>query len=56
MDDVETSKREINALLQLAKHLEVKKMLVITRGEEKIITINDMVIEVIPIWRWLISN
>ena len=53
MNDVETSKREVNALLQLSKHLEIKKTLIITRDEEKIITINGIVIEIIPVWKWL---
>jgi predicted AAA+ superfamily ATPase len=53
MSDAETSKREINALLQLAKQLEVKKMLIITRNEERAITINGINIEIIPIWKWL---
>ena len=53
MNDVETSKREVNALLQLEKHLEINKMLIITRDEERTITINGIIIEVIPVWKWL---
>jgi len=53
--DIATRKREINALLQLAKRLEVKKMLIITREEEEIISENEVVIEVIPIWKWLLT-
>ena len=54
--DAETRKREINALLQISKRLEVKKMLIITKDEQKIITENGVEIEVIPIKKWLLSK
>ena len=53
--DVETCKREITALLQLSKRIEVKKMLIITKDEENVIEENDVHIEVIPIWKWLLE-
>ena len=49
-----TRKREVNALLQFAKHTEIKKMLIITKEEESIISGNGIDIEVIPIWKWLL--
>jgi len=55
LNDIETRKREVNALLQLAKRLEVKKMLIITRDEESLISENGMNIDVIPIWKWLLK-
>jgi len=48
-----TRKREINALLQLAKRTEVKKMLIVTKDEENSISENGVAIEVVPIWKWL---
>jgi predicted AAA+ superfamily ATPase len=54
LNDVETYNREINALLQLAKRIEVKKMLIISKDEENIISENGVEIEVIPIWKWLL--
>ena len=54
LNDVETYDREVNALLQLAKRMEVKKMLIISKDEENIISENGMEIEVIPIWKWLL--
>jgi predicted AAA+ superfamily ATPase len=53
MNDAETSKREIHALLHLTKHLEIRRMLIITRDEEKTITVNGINIEVVPVWKWL---
>ena len=54
MNDIETSKREVNALLQFAKRLEIKKMLIITRDDENKITENGINIEIIPVWKFLI--
>ena len=56
MIDAETSKREINALLSLEKHLEIEKMIIISRDEEKKITINTKQIEIIPVWKWLCES
>jgi predicted AAA+ superfamily ATPase len=55
MNDVETNKREVNALCQLAKHLEVKEMLIITHEEERTISTNGKNIKVIPVWKWLLE-
>ena len=56
LNDTETTrKREVNALLQLAKRTEIKKMLIVTKDEENIILENEMKIEVVPIWKWLLS-
>jgi predicted AAA+ superfamily ATPase len=54
LNDVETRKREINAILQSAKRLPIKRMIIITRDEENTITENGTAIEVIPIWKWLL--
>jgi predicted AAA+ superfamily ATPase len=53
MADIETNKREVNALLQLAKRMKTKQMLIITRDEESRIVENGITIEVVPIWKWL---
>ncbi|MDR0791781.1 MAG: ATP-binding protein [Chitinophagaceae bacterium] len=54
LNDAETRKREITALLQMSKHIEVKKMMVVTKDEENMISENGAVIEVVPIWKWLL--
>jgi predicted AAA+ superfamily ATPase len=33
----------------------LKKAIIITYDEEDVITSNDLTIEVIPIWKWLLS-
>jgi len=56
LSDIETYNREVNALLQLAKRLEVKKMLIVTRDEERTILENGVEIDVIPVWKWLLEK
>ena len=53
---VEIYKREINALLQSARRIEIDKMLIITKDEENTISENGVNIEVVPIWKWLLEN
>jgi predicted AAA+ superfamily ATPase len=53
--DVETREREVNALLQMAKHIEVKKMMIITKDEEETILESEREIEVVPVWKWLMG-
>jgi predicted AAA+ superfamily ATPase len=55
LKDVETREREVNALLQMAKHIEVKKMMIITKDEEETILESERKIEVLPVWKWLID-
>ena len=55
LNDTETTrKREINALLQLAKRTEIKKMLIVTKDEENVISESGIEIDVVPIWKWLL--
>ncbi len=53
--DIETRKREINALLKMSNRIDVRKMIVITKDEEETILEQEIQIEVIPAWKWLCS-
>ncbi|MDR2148700.1 MAG: ATP-binding protein [Tannerella sp.] len=53
LHDSDTRKREINALILISKHLKMKRYLIITKDEEETITAEGIVIEVIPVWKWL---
>jgi predicted AAA+ superfamily ATPase len=55
LENVETRKREVNALLQMSKRIDVKKMIIITKEEEQMISEMGLNIEVIPVWKWLIG-
>ena len=54
LNNVETYKREVTALLKLKSQIEIKKMLIITKEEEKLITIDDQEIQVVPSWKFLL--
>lgn len=56
LTDEETKKREIGGLLKLAKRHEVSRMIIITKDENDTIDINGQVIEVIPVWQWLLEE
>lgn len=48
--------RETRALIQAAKDIkEAKRFMIITYDEEKLMNIDGMKIEVIPIWKWLLE-
>ena len=51
----ETLDREVNALLQLTKVLECRKLLIITRDTERTVELNGKTIEIVPVWKWLLE-
>lgn len=56
LGDVETFQRETGALIKLASHVPLRRMVIITRDEERTIELPDgMKIEVFPVWKWLLK-
>ena len=56
LSDPETEKREVDALLKLNKVLPMRKLMIISKDEERDITVNDVTIQVIPVWKWLLTS
>jgi len=54
LSDINTRKREVNALLQISKYWKITKHLIITKDEEDTIAEDGIQIEVIPLWKWLL--
>lgn len=53
----DTREREISSLLKVAKYLQAKRLTIITYNEEHTISLNNgSTIEVIPLWKWLLSK
>ena len=52
----ENRKREINGLLDALERYNLKKGYIITRQQEEKIKVKNKIIEIIPIWKWLLSN
>ena len=53
LEDIDTRKREVAALIGLNKVYPIRKAIIITYDEEEIIEEDGITIEVIPIWKWL---
>ena len=45
----------MDALLKLNKVLPMRKLMIICKDEERDITVNDVTIQVIPVWKWLLD-
>lgn len=54
--DEETRNREISSLLKVCKHVNAKRLSVITYNDEQRIQINGFTIDVIPLWKWLLME
>ena len=55
--DLNTFEREVSALESLDRTHPLEKMMVITFDEERAITLRSgKTIELIPVWKWLLTN
>ncbi len=56
IDDYDTKKREIRALLKASKELKCRNMLVITEDKEGEEKIKNKKIKYVPLWKWLLTK
>lgn len=56
LDDNKTRKREIEGLLDAAKELKVKNLLIITEDDEGEEKVGDIKIKITPLWKWLLQT
>lgn len=56
ISDKATCERETKALVKLSSFLDCKRLMIITRDEERTIRVEDKDIEVIPAWKWLLMD
>lgn len=54
--DMDTRKREVDALIALNKQHPLQKAMIITYDEEEIIQEGGLTIEVVAIWKWLLDS
>ena len=54
MANADTENREVSALIRLSDKFEIKKLIIVTFNEERQIAINNRIISVIPVWKWLL--
>lgn len=50
-----TYDREVGALIKLTKILNCSRLMIITYSEEQTIEIEEKLIEILPIWKWLLE-
>ncbi len=50
-----TFDREVDALLKLSSVLECKRLIMITRDTERMLEMDGRIIEIIPVWKWLLN-
>ncbi|NGX32484.1 MAG: hypothetical protein K1060chlam4_00531 [Candidatus Anoxychlamydiales bacterium] len=55
LSDKEIKKREIEGLLEAMKAYKLKEGIIITENDEEQIKVENYKIQVIPIWKWLLS-
>ena len=51
-----TADREMSALVKLNSYKPLKRALIVTYNEEKTIATGGIIIEVIPVWKWLLAQ
>lgn len=56
INEAETREREVSALVALNKVFPLQKALIITRDTELRIESEGLVIEILPIWKWLLKK
>ena len=54
LSDYDTRERETSALIKMKKVFNLQRMMIITMDEEETISDGDVVIEVVPVWKWLL--
>ncbi len=56
MNNADTDKREVDGLLKLAAIQPLKRMIVVTKDEERVLEQDGFTIELIPLWKWLLET
>jgi uncharacterized protein len=56
LNDLSTKEREVNALVKISKFMKIKNNIIITYDQEDTITVEDITIQVIPSWKWLLKR
>ena len=56
MSDPDTLKRETTALQKFSRFLPADRLSIFTYDEERTIETDDGIIEVMPVWKWLLRS
>jgi predicted AAA+ superfamily ATPase len=56
ISDTKTLKREISALVESSKELNCNNLIILSWEEEKIVSEQDVIIKIIPVWKWFTAD
>ena len=56
LSNAETKTREINSLLEAMQHHNTSRATLITMEIEELVSIDNKIINIIPLWKWLIDQ
>ncbi len=56
LEKPETYKREVSALLKIAQRFDCSRLVILSYSEERVLEENGRKIEVIPLWKWLLTE
>ena len=56
LDDIDTKERETRAFAELNAYIPDTKCILITNSEEATLDYDEIQIEVVPIWKWLLDR
>lgn len=56
LDNLETKERETRAFVKLKNFISDAKCILVTNSEEATLHCDDILIEVVPVWKWLLSD
>lgn len=52
--DEQTRRREVSALIALSRFIPLRQTLIISKDQEEVIEEEDLVIKVVPVWKWIL--
>lgn len=55
LSDIETENREVEAIKKALKEIHAEKIYIITYDEEKILKLDDKLVNVLPVWKWILT-
>lgn len=56
INDPKTRQRELTALINAAKETSIENCLILTHAETETISVDNLIIQVMPIYQWLLNN
>jgi len=56
LDDPKTMKRELSAIVEAAKELNVTELQIVSWNRKETVKINNFSVNIIPLWSWLLDQ